>query len=123
MFVMATDNEPSTNDRIVMKDHDILISLHTQVGTLIGQVQNLTTQVQGGQQATYNEFRNMAVSQAKLEGKISEIESKLDARIVAADERIDALDDRIDSLDGKSVKMDIISYVAASVAAVIALFK
>jgi hypothetical protein len=101
-----------TNEKILMKDHDILIALHTQNAELIRRVDLLSTQLSDSQKANYSEFKIVAISQTKLESNIEALFGKAREQ-----------DQRMDAMEGKSRNMDIISYILATVAALVAWFK
>lgn len=108
----ATKQLTDTNEKILMKDHDILIALHTQNGEMIRRMDNLTSQLAENQKSTYAEFKDIAVSQA---GVIRDIG--------ALQKDVNEMDSRIDALETKNIRMDLIAYVLASIAGVVAWFK
>lgn len=83
-------NPADTNEKILMKDHDILIALHTQNQELIRRVDSLSLQINSTQESNYREFRTVAVNQAKLDGDVKALQTKneeQDARMEKMDTR------------------------------------
>lgn len=85
---MAENGLSDTNEKILMKDHDILIALHTQNSELIRRVDLLSAQLQDNQKSTYSEFKAVAVSQAKLEGDVLALQNDM----LEASKRMDKMD-------------------------------
>jgi len=101
-----------TNEKIVYKDHDILIAVHTlQQESLRRADEDRRASVDRGNQITL-ELRSIAVEQARISTEV--INFKQDHS---------ELNKRLDNLEAKSVRMDIVSYILASIAGVIAWFK
>ena len=87
---MADGKQDDTNEKILMKDHDILIALHTQNQELIRRVDSLSIQLSDNQKNNYLEFKAVAVSQTKLEGDVEAIQKK----DIEQDKRMDTMDTR-----------------------------
>ena len=87
---MAEGKTEDTNEKILMRDHDILIALHTQNQELIRRVDSLSGQLSDNQKNNYLEFKAVAVSQTKLEGDVESLQKKNDEQ----DKRMDTMDTR-----------------------------
>src|SRR3989304_8664166 len=85
-----SDPVSDTNEKILMKDHDVLIALYTQTGELIRRVDLLSTQLLESQTNTFKEFKEVAVSQAKMEGSVEALQHQLED----ANNRMDKMDAR-----------------------------
>lgn len=109
---MAGDNTGDTNEKILMKDHDILIALHTQVATLIGKVEGLSSQLQSNQVTTFKEFKDVAITQTELKGEVRALEGDLKEAHT-----------RMDKMDTRWKLGDIAIAIGTIVAVVIAWFK
>ena len=87
---MAEGKQDDTNEKILMKDHDILIALHTQNQEAMRKLDSLSMQLSESQKNNYIEFKAVAVSQTKLEGDIEAIQKK----DTEQDKRMDTMDTR-----------------------------
>jgi len=109
---MSEKSLTDTNEKIVYKDHDILIAVHTlQQESLRRADEDRRASVERGNQITL-ELRAIAVEQARISTEVTNFKN----------DHTD-LTKRLDNLEAKSTRMDIISYILASLAGVIAWFK
>jgi hypothetical protein len=98
-----------TNEKINMKDHDILVSTHTLMGELMRRFEG------------YIETNNARIIQTEREmSEIAKNQIRLDSENVSIKGMVSALDERMDKLEVKSVRMDLIAYVGAVIAGLVA---
>ena len=108
-----------TNEKILMKDHDVLIALYTNVGNLMGQVTALSAKLDENQGKNYTEFKAIAIAQTKMEGDIAAIKGEIkDVR-----DELSGTNTEVGELRKKALGMDVISYFVAGMAALFAWFK
>ncbi len=102
----------STQDKIIMKDHDILIATYTlQQEALRRQDEDRRASVDRGNQISL-ELRTISVEQARISTEVLNFKQDYTQ-----------MDRRMDNMESKSMRMDLISYALAAVAGVIAWFK
>lgn len=109
---MAGSNLSDTNEKIVMKDHDILIAVHTLQTELIRRFDEYIKSNDARHQQNEKEMGQIAKAQIRLDGDIINIKGM-----------ISNLDERIDKQEIKSFRMDAAGYVAVIIAGAIAWFK
>src|SRR5688572_8778683 len=106
--MMPTD----TQDKIIMKDHDILIATYTlQQESLRRQDEDRRAAVERGNTIQI-ELRTISVEQARISTEVTNFKQDYTQ-----------MDRRFDNLESKSMRMDLISYILAAVAGLIAWFK
>ena len=88
-------NEAGANEKIIMKDHDILIAMNPNVQNLITQVHGLSGQLQSNQTATFQEFKQVAIIQTEQKGEIANVRSELKT----ANSDIEEVNKRIDKTE------------------------
>jgi hypothetical protein len=109
---MMAGNTTDTQDKIIMKDHDILIAVHT-----------LQTEMmrRWDEYAKTNDARHEQTSREL--GEISRTQIKVDGDITSVKGMFNTLDERVDKLESKNLWMTIASYIGIIIAGVIAWFK
>src|SRR6266511_5510940 len=101
-----------TQEKIVYKDHDILISTHTLLQDSLRRQDEDRGSAQENRQLIFLELKTIAVEQARISTEIAN--SKNDNAEMSK---------RMDGLESKSIRMDLIAYVGMTIAGVIAWFK
>lgn len=102
----------STQEKIVYKDHDILISVHTMQQEMLRRMDEDRRDAQSHRSEMSTEMKTIAIEQTRIATEFTSVK----------DDQSD-LAHRVEKLENKSVQMDIISYVLGTVAGLIAWFK
>ena len=101
-----------TGEKIIMKDHDILISVHTLQTEMIRRMDG------------YIESNNQRILQTEREmSELSKHQVKIDGEIVSLKGMYSSIDERMDKSEAKSFWMDAVGYLGILIAGVIAWFK
>ncbi len=102
----------STQDKINMKDHDILIAVHTLQMESMRRFDDYLKSNEERHRSNEREVGEMARNLIRTDGDITQIKGM-----------VNALDERIDKLESKNLWMTAGSYVGVIIAGVIAWLK
>lgn len=101
-----------TQEKIIMKDHDILIAVYTLQTDMIRRFDD------------YIKTNNERIDKTNQElGAVSREQIRVSGDITSIKGTISNLDERIDKLEAKNMWMIVASYIGAIVAGTIAWFK
>lgn len=109
---MTNGNLTDTGEKMIFKDHDILIAVHTLQQEMMRRFDENTKANELRHTEHEREIRTIALNQAKLDGDITSIKGMYNS-----------LDERIDGLENKNIWMTGASWIGIVIAGVIAWFK
>lgn len=109
---MAEATMSETDKKIVMKDHDLLIQLTTQMGDLIRRFDESNRIAAEQSKNIAVEMKGISLEQVRVSTEIKNLQNDHND-----------LERRMDSIETKSRNMDIISYILAAGAGFLAWFR
>ena len=109
---MPDTTSGDTKEKMMIKDHDVLVALFTKVD-------DFTRRYDEDKRADAETSKNLAVELRSI--SLEQVRNATEIANIKKDN--EARDRRQDRLETKSVNMDVIGYVLAAIAAVIAWFK
>lgn len=112
-----------TNEKILIRDHDILISVHTLLQESIRRQDEDRRAAQENRQQMALEMKAIAIEQARISTEFSNVKQDQDDFEELIEKKLDGIGSRISVLESKTIRMDIASYVIAAIAGLIAWFK
>jgi hypothetical protein len=101
-----------TDKKIILRDHDILIAVHTLLGEMTRRLDDYINTSRDERERAAVEMKELSIHQARLESTNEGLHASYGA-----------LSGRMGKLEDKSVKMDLIGYALAAIAGLLAWFK
>jgi hypothetical protein len=109
---MANTPLTETGEKIVLKDHDILIAVHTLQTEMMRRFDDYAKVNDERHSSHVRELHTLSIDQVKINGDIAQIKGMYST-----------IDERIDKLEAKNLWMTAGSYLGVIVAGTIAWFK